>query len=154
RDPSVETWPGVLGGSARDDLPVAVGLDALIRQKFEGQEGSRSTVTLGQLLDRLVTYRNKIIGHGGIEKTDFYAELGSALQQSAAEVFSRFDVLAGRRLVYVAEVKQVAGRWRVSCLELVGERGRKLEPIDWPSDRLETLPDGEHVYLFPNDPVA
>src|SRR5436190_12368389 len=51
----------LLLGRNRDDLPRAAGLDAVLLQVLEGREagGSRSTVRLTELFDRLVRYRNR-----------------------------------------------------------------------------------------------
>jgi hypothetical protein len=102
-------------GRTRDDLPRAAGLDAALLEALQGKGGGRTTVRLAELLDRLVRYRNREIGHGapGGRPAAFYEAVGRALLAGAAEVLGRLGVLAGRRLVYVAEVRQVAGNWLV-----------------------------------------
>jgi WD40 repeat protein/serine/threonine protein kinase len=136
-------------GESRDDLPVAAGLDALLRQQPGGAPVARSTVCLGELLDRLVSYRNREIGHGaaGMGGATDYDRMAGALRGAAAEVFGKLDTLAGRRLVYVSEVKQVAGMWRVQLVELLGERGKPLPAVELARDATDRVPDGERVYL-------
>jgi WD40 repeat protein/serine/threonine protein kinase/tetratricopeptide (TPR) repeat protein len=148
-DPHFGKWRDLLEGPPRDDLESAPGLDALLRQELEGKAGSRSRVSLAEFFDRLVAYRNRHIGHGaaGMGDDAFYARAGNALCLAAAEVFGRFDLLAGRRLAYVAQVKQVGGSWQVQRLELVGEHGRRLPEQELPREAVGRLPDGERVYL-------
>jgi hypothetical protein len=54
----------LLLGRSRDDLPRAPGLDAALREALEGKTGARATVRLTELFDRLVTFRNRFMGHG------------------------------------------------------------------------------------------
>ena len=51
-------------GRGRDDLPRAAGLDAALREVLDGAGGTRATIRLSELFDRLVRYRNREIGHG------------------------------------------------------------------------------------------
>jgi serine/threonine protein kinase len=136
-------------GRTRDDLPRAAGLDAALREALAGQGSARTTVRLTELLDRLVQYRNQELGHGaaGQRSGDFYEAMGRALLAGVAEVLGRLDVLAGRRLVYIAEVRQVAGNWLVQRYELVGESARRIESLDLPRAEAARLPDAERVYL-------
>ena len=43
-------------GRARDDLPRTAGLDAALRETFDGAAGARVTVRISELFDRLVRY--------------------------------------------------------------------------------------------------
>jgi hypothetical protein len=112
----------LLLGRTRDDLPRAAGLDAALRATLQGQAGARTTVNLTELFDRLVHYRNNVLAHAapGRLTDDFHERMGRALLAGVAEVLGRLDVLAGRRLLYVAEVRQVAGVWLVQRYELAG----------------------------------
>ncbi len=69
------------------------GLDVALRQKLEGKSEARSTVKPGELLDRIVTYRNSI-AHGGLQNEQRLAQMAVALFEGAAELFGRVDVLA------------------------------------------------------------
>jgi hypothetical protein len=132
-----------------DELPRVAGLETVLQQESDGYAAARASVQVDKFLDRLVNYRNREIGHGatGLQRAAFYGRLGRALLAGAAELFGRLDVLAGRRLVYVAEVRQVGGIWRVERFELAGESARRLETLELPRDRAAALPDGDRVYL-------
>ena len=71
----------LLTGKARDDLPRCAGLDAALRNSLTGKGGSKTTVQVGDLFDRLVTYRNDTIGHGAVGRhgESFYETMGQAL---------------------------------------------------------------------------
>jgi WD40 repeat protein/serine/threonine protein kinase len=137
----------LLLGKRREDLPRAAGLDAALREHLEGKAGARSGVYLAELLDRLVRYRNKEIGHGaaGARPAHFYESLGRSLLLGAAEVLGRLDVLAGRPLLYVAEVRQAPAGWLAQRYELTGEAARRLEALEVP--RGAALPEAGQVYL-------
>jgi hypothetical protein len=90
----------LLLGRARDDLPRAAGLDAALLAALDDKGGSRSSVRLTELFDRLVRYRNPEFGHGAVGQraAEHYEELGRALLAGVPQVLGRLDVLAGRRL--------------------------------------------------------
>jgi eukaryotic-like serine/threonine-protein kinase len=148
----------VLLGRARDDLPHAAGLDAVLCQVLDGREAAaRTTVRLTELFDRLVRYRNQEFGHGAVGQRPaaVYDRVGRALMAGVPEVLCRLDPLAGRRLVYVADVRrQAGGRWLAERYELRGEAARRLESLDLPDSPAASrlLPDG--VYLEPAPPAA
>src|SRR5262249_4061393 len=132
----------LLLGRGRDDLPHAAGLDAVLVQVLEGREaaGARSSVRLTELFDRLVRYRNREFGHGAVGQRpqSYYDRVVRALLAGVPEGLARLDPLAGRRLLYLADVRrQASGRWLVERYELRGEAARRLESLD--------LPDGEGV---------
>jgi hypothetical protein len=133
----------------RDDLPRTAGLDASLRETLEGRPVTQSIVRLAGLFDRLVQYRNREIGHGaaGQRPAAFYERLGGALLAGADELFSRLDPLAGRRLLYVAEVRQAASRWSVERLELVGTGASRLPPAELPLAASDRLPLAGCLYL-------
>ncbi len=149
RVPGFEELRELLLGPRRDNLPRVAGLDAALSKALEGKEGARATVCLTELFDRLVKYRNKEVGHGaaGQRGDTFYDEMGRALQSGAAELFSRLDVLAGRRLIYIADVRQVEGKFLIQRFELHGENARRIESLERPRSEAARLPDGERVYL-------
>jgi hypothetical protein len=139
----------LLLGRARDDLPRVAGLDALLVATLDGRSGSRSTVRLTELFDRLVRYRNLEFGHGaaGQRNSGHYEELGRALLAGVPQLLDRLDVLAGRTLVYLADVRRLAtGAWLVERYELVGETPRRLESLEQrPDEAAGLLP--QRVYL-------
>lgn len=142
----------LLLGRSRDDLPHAAGLDAVLMQALEASATptARTSVRLTELFDRLVRYRNREFGHGAVGQRTaaFYERMGRALLAGVPEVLARLDPLAGRRLLYVADVRrQAAGRWLVERFELRGEAPRRLESLDLPDSELmrQLLP--ERLYL-------
>ncbi len=148
-DPRLQKARDLLLGRAHDDLPRAAGLDAALREALSGPGGARATVSLTELFDRLVRYRGREIGHGaaGQRPRDFYERMGQALLLGTAQVLGRLDVLAGRRLIYVGEVRQSAGAWLVERYELIGESARRIESLELPLSGSARLPIAERVYL-------
>jgi hypothetical protein len=146
----------LLLGKARHDLPRAAGLDVALHQALEGGPGgARGTVRLSELFDRLVRFRNKEMGHGapGRHKGDFYERLGQALLAGVGELLGHLDVLAGRRLWYVANVSRLpSGQWQIERYELKGETGRLLEPLAWAGAEVTRLPCPGRLYLAPPEP--
>jgi serine/threonine protein kinase len=140
----------VVLGQSRDDLPHAAGLDAVLCEVLENAAGARSTVRVGELFDRLVRYRNRELGHGaaGQRSNDFHERMGGVLLAGIAELLGQMDVLAGRRMVHVAEVRQLAsGAWLVQRYELRGESPRRLESLEVPGADAALLPRPGLVYL-------
>jgi WD40 repeat protein/serine/threonine protein kinase len=140
----------LLLGKARDDLPRAAGLDTALAEALEGRGGARSRVRLTELFDRLVRYRNRELGHGasGQRSDDFYENMGRALLAGLGELLGRLDVLAGRRLLYVAEVRgRASGDWLVERYELTGEAPRRLASVELPATDACRLPRAKSLYL-------
>src|SRR5438105_816310 len=149
---NVARWSAVhdfLLGPTRDNLPRAAGLDALLVEVLQDKHAGRATVRLTELFDRLVQYRNGVLGHAapGQLKDDFNDRMARALLTGISEVWSKIDVLAGRRLVYVPEVRPARGAWLVQRYELIGESPRRLEALELP--READVPDQQAVYLSP-----
>src|SRR5262249_35023605 len=123
-DPGFVTVRDLVLGRTRDDLPRVAGLDAALLETLEGRSGARATVRLTELFDRLVRYRNRELGHGaaGQQSPAFYERMGRALLAGVAQLLARVDVLAGRQLLYVGDVrKQTADHWLIDRYELRGE---------------------------------
>src|SRR5262249_52430484 len=109
-------------------------------------------VRLDELFKRLVQYRNREIGHGaaGQRPAEFYDRMARALFAGATEVLARLDVLAGRRLLYVSDVRrQASGDWLVESYSLVGESAKRLESLALPEAEAPRLPRPERVYVEP-----
>jgi serine/threonine protein kinase len=136
-------------GRTRDDFPRAAGLDAALREALGSKGEARATVRFTELFDRLVQYRNKVIGHGspGQIKDDFSERMARALLAGMAEFLGRLDILAGRRLLYIAEVRQVGGVWLVQRYELAGENARRIPSLELPHAEAARLPYAERLHL-------
>jgi YD repeat-containing protein len=140
----------LLLGRTRDDLPRTAGLDAALTEALEGRSPARSVVRLSELFDRLGRYRNREVGHGaaGQRPTAFYERMGRALLTGVPELLGRLDVLAGRHLVYVAEVRgRPDGSWLVERAGLSGPSPRRLEPLHLTGVLAAQLPRPERLYL-------
>jgi WD40 repeat protein/serine/threonine protein kinase len=140
-------------GHTRDDLPRVAGLDAAIVGHLKQVKATaRATVQLTELFHRLVEYRNKeAAGHGALgmrAHTDFYDRMARALFGGVTQLLEKLDVLAGRRLIYVGEVRrQSAGDWLVERYELIGESARRIESLHVPEGQETALPRPERVYI-------
>jgi serine/threonine protein kinase/tetratricopeptide (TPR) repeat protein len=158
RDEGFRQARDLLLGRTRDDLPRAAGLDACLREALDGQAGARASVRLSELFDRLVRYRNRELGHGaaGQAAPAVYERVGTSLLLGVTDVLGRLDVLAGRRLLYVAEVRrQASGDWLVEPYELTGESARRLPSEVVPAAAAQGLPHPERLYLGrPGQPGA
>ncbi len=144
----------LLLGRARDDLPRAAGLDAALREVLGGRGPARITVRLGELFDALAAYRNRELGHGaaGQRGVTYYDRTGPALLAGVAEILGQLDVLAGRRLIHVSDVRRLgSGNWLVERYELIGESGRRLESLKLPDVAGANLPVPDRLYLAAND---
>jgi len=136
-------------GKLRHDWPRTAGLDAALREALEGKTETRATVYPAELFDRLVHYRNTALGHGaaGQRRADFYEHIGTSLLLAAGEFLARLDILAGRSLLFLPDIRQVQGQWLVERFELVGEAARRLESWTLPRAAATVLPDAAAVYL-------
>src|SRR5262249_16388797 len=94
-------------------------------------------------------YRNKVLAHAapGQLKDEFNERMARALLEGLAEILDHLDMLATRRLVYIAEVRQAYGLWLVQRYELVGEGARRIGSLELPRSDAARLPDAECVYL-------
>jgi WD40 repeat protein/serine/threonine protein kinase len=141
----------LLLGRTRDDMPRAAGLHvALIEHQTGARAPARATVRLTELVDRLVAYRNQEIGHGasGLSPASFYDRMARALLRGVTQILQKVDVLAGRKLIYVGEVRrQNSGNWLVDRYELLGESPRRIESLELPENARGPLPLPERVYL-------
>jgi WD40 repeat protein/serine/threonine protein kinase len=140
-------------GKTRDDLPRVAGLDAAIVGHLQPAKATaRATVQLTELFNRLVEYRNKeAAGHGALGMRaggSFYDRMARALFAGVTELLQKLEVLAGRRLIYVGEVRrQSAGDWLVERFELIGESARRIESLQVPEGQEAALPRPERVYI-------
>jgi WD40 repeat protein/serine/threonine protein kinase len=148
-DPHFAAVRSLVLGDARTDLPGAAGLDTVLCEEL-GESVPRGKVCVGDLFEHLVRYRNRDLGHGaaGLRPTAFYDRLGWALLTGVPELFERLDVLAGRRLIYVADVRwQADGSWLVERYELMGESARRVPSLELPESAATALPRPHCVYL-------
>jgi serine/threonine protein kinase len=146
----------LLLGKPRDDMRRVAGLDAALATTLDGRSGSKSTVRLAELFDRLVRYRNREFGHGAVgqREAEHYDEMGQALLAALPQLLERLDVLAGQRLLYLRDVRRLAsGGWLVERYELSGEAPRRLESLEVSHEEAGRLLP-QRVYLAGQDLVA
>jgi eukaryotic-like serine/threonine-protein kinase len=139
-----------LNGRSRDDLPRASGLDAALRGLKDGSTGSKITVRVPDLFDRLVWYRNKEFGHGasGLRPPEFYDRMGRSLMAGITELLNRLDVLGGRTLIFVAEVHLPSSEGLLlQGSELIGEIPRPLRDHHVPELDASRRPRPGRLYL-------
>src|SRR5262249_49464489 len=125
-------------------------VDAALRELLEATPGARVTVRLSELFERMVRYRNQETGHGapGQRQPAFYDRMGQAILLGVGEILSRLDVLAGRRLVYIADVRrQASGHWLIERYELSGETFHRLESLERPESEAALLPRPGRLFL-------
>jgi serine/threonine protein kinase len=144
-------------GKPTSDCPRAAGLDALLREVLENKPGARTTVQFMELFTRLVSLRNEEIGHGaaGQRPASFYERSAPALLAGVAEALERIDVLAGRSLVYIADVRRLAsGDWLVERLSLSGSEVRRLESLTVTEPEAANLPRPGRLYVHGPDAAS
>ena len=137
-------------GRARDDLPRTAGLDATLTEVLQGRASARTTVRVSELYDRLVQYRNKGVGHAAPagREAEFHERMARALLSGLAELFTRFDVLARRRLVFVDDVRrQTNGNWLVERYELTGESRARIASLEMAESQAAVLPHTQRIYV-------
>jgi WD40 repeat protein/serine/threonine protein kinase len=131
----------------RNDLPMCAGLLGALNAWPEKPTQAATIVSISELFDRLVWFRNKEIGHGaaGQRKPEDYRRLAPVLLAGLEELFHRLDPLLGGRALFTARVEDVGGRTEVQWLELAGDVPRQL-----PDDAVVRLSGtilGQRVYL-------
>jgi formylglycine-generating enzyme required for sulfatase activity/serine/threonine protein kinase len=136
-------------GKPRTDLPRTAALNAALLEALENKRSGRATVSISDLFDLLVAYRNRQLGHAGVgmASTESYERLGRSLLFGISELWSKFDVLAGRQLLFITEVRQAEGFWRARRFELIGENARQLNELVVSKAQAALVPDGERVYV-------
>jgi serine/threonine protein kinase/tetratricopeptide (TPR) repeat protein len=149
-DPGFQAVSSLILDRSRDDMPQLAELDAMLCSVLGTPVGARSRVRLSELFDRMVRYRNRELGHGAVghRPGEFYNQVGRLLLPGVAELLSRLDVLAGRRLVYIEEVRlQKSGHYLIERYELAGEAARRIPPLERPASESARLPRPEQVFL-------
>jgi serine/threonine protein kinase len=137
----------------RDDLPRVASLYAQLWEIVKKQPTQRTTVQPLELFDRLTEFRNQEVGHGALGQRDeaFYTRVGNQLLAGAGDLLARVDLLAGRRLYYLQDLRKDGGLWISHRLELEGQSGRSVEPLTWPAER-GAPPVPQAVYLDTHGP--
>ena len=127
------------------DSPGIVGLYRRIKHGPDGKLSASTTCTLLELFDKLVRYRNDVVGHGGPRFDAFFdSEMGPLMFPAVNEVLAErtFEPMGppGTRLVYLTEMRLIEeGKYEVALRELVGLQGERSAPMVFDSDLADTL---------------
>ena len=143
----------LLLGHRRADMAHVAGLDSTLLEVLKGTQDAGSVVRLSEFFDRMVQYRNREVGHGavGLRSAEFHDRMGRTLLIGMAELLNRIDVLAGRRLVYIADISRLtSGNWLIDWYDLTGETAQRCAPVELTAnDARSLLP--QRVYLVPRE---
>jgi len=137
----------------RGDLLGALGLFRRIKNGIEGKPANDSKVSLLNLFDAVVRYRNEVMGHGGPRFDDFYETvMGPLLFPALNDVLGAFDVLGaeGVRLVYLTELRSHGHGFELGARELVGLQGERMAPIPVARDEAEQVAPNRCAILWPD----
>lgn len=127
------------------DAPGIVGLYRRIKHGPDGKLSADTTCNLLDLFDKIVRYRNDVVGHGGPRFDAFFeSEMGPLMFPAVNEVLAErtFEPMGppGTRLVYLTEMRMIEeGKFEVSLRELVGLQGERSAPMTFDSDMVDTL---------------
>jgi serine/threonine protein kinase len=150
-DPHFERAREVLFRGTPADFPAVAVLQAALDELGEGRREPETAVPLELLFSKLVAYRNRELGHGVDWQRSFevYARVGNLLLQAAAEVFTRLDVLAGRRLLYLTNLRASANVVPVlDQFELIGEVPARMPPLEYDANATGLPPRPDRLYLM------
>jgi serine/threonine protein kinase len=140
----------VLFAGEHEELPAGTTLNRSLRETLdERRQPQLNGFRVRELFERVVRYRELELGPGagGGRSNEFHERMAATLLAGFTEIVGCLDPLAGRRLLYVAELKQLAsGYWQVERSVLTGETPRRLEPLELPGGEDARLPCAERLY--------
>jgi len=143
--PLRSVWRRLTRKHNRADSPAIVGLYRRLKHGPDGKLSADTTCTLLDLFDKVVRYRNDVVGHGGPRFEAFFDnEMGPLMFPAVNEVLAEgvFDPLgiSGTRLVYMTEMRMVEeGKFEVALRELVGLQGERSAPMLFDADMADAL---------------
>ncbi len=151
-DPEFQKIHALLSGRARDNLWDVIKLDVALKKTLANKDdvGSQQTVRIRELFDRMIQYRNNE-WHGFLGGRDvaFYEDMSSVILAGVWELWQAIDVLAGRRLVFVEDVRRLSsGQHRIVRWDLCGEQAEAMPPLDLVSKSTDALPLPGRLYLI------
>jgi hypothetical protein len=151
RDPGFEQTAELLFRRPLRQGPRALELDQQLRQQLAPDSAGRGSTNLAELFERLVSYRNRVIGHGAIcnHPPAHYERVGAALLGGLTEILGSLRPAAGRCIVHIAEVRKRPDGWEVVSFALTGEVPHILSPWCRPKQEGGVMPDVGRLYLTP-----
>ena len=138
-------WRQLTRKHNKNDSPGIVGLYQRIKHGPDGKLSADTTCTLLDLFDKLVRYRNDVVGHGGPRFDNFFeTEMGPRMFPAVNEVLDdrNYEPMGppGTRLVYMTEMRMIEeGKFEVSLRELIGLQGERSAPMTFNADLAEAL---------------
>ena len=138
-------WRQLTRKHNKNDSPGIVGLYQRIKHGPDNKLSADTTCTLLDLFDKLVRYRNDVVGHGGPRFDHFFDnEMGPLMFPAVNEVLAErtFEPMGppGTRLVYMTEMRLIEeGKFEVSLRELIGLQGERSAPMTFDSDLADAL---------------
>ena len=118
------------------DKPSLLELYRRIKNGPDGQPSGDTSISLLELLDSLVQYRNGVFGHGAGRFDSFYeADFGPRLFPAVNELLEDglFDLLGprGSRLVYLTEIRKLDDdHFEIRLDELSDRESLRLDPFE------------------------
>lgn len=136
-------------GAPRDDLPQTILLSQLLREEVILTRGLRSTVRLAELIEQLIGYRGREIGHqvGAERATTYHERMAPALLGAFTEVFTTISPLAKRDLYLLSGHEPEARGQRLFGFWLTGEQPVQSAPSLIQDTRKEEVLAPGLVYL-------
>lgn len=150
-DPPFRQVRDLVLGRGREDMPRAAGLNAALQEELGRGRTAGTAVQLTELFQSLVTYRNRELGHGAAAQRSesHYRRIGTLMAGGIAEILSRVDCMAGRRLLFVSDVRMTpAGSWLVDPFSMTGCNLRRLNPFEISPSDAGSLPRPSMVYAM------
>lgn len=138
-------WRRLNRKHTKADSPGIVALFQRIKHGPDGHLSADTTCTLLDLFDKIVRYRNDVVGHGGPRFEAFFDnEMGPLMFPAVNEVLAEGTLdpfgSSGTRLVYLTEMRMIEeGKFEVSLRELVGLQGERSAPMVFDADMAEAL---------------
>lgn len=113
-----------------------------------GEASNREKVSLGMFLEELVSYRNRVLGHGAPLHRGHYERFGELFGQAFPEILEQAPILTAMRLVTFDTLQVEAGS-RIECgvVEYMSDQPvRREEPLVIPYGT--TAPEKHILYLL------
>jgi len=132
----------------RAGWPEVVDLYNALRSFLGRAPSAREKVSLEMLLEEVVAYRNRALGHGAPLSSEHYEHFGDLFARAFRDVVECSPFLTALRLVGFTEI-EIRERSQVECglMEYMGVQPvRRREPHRIPYG--ETVPDRNRLYLL------
>ncbi len=150
----LDTAAAAFSAKRRTDLPRLAGMHQFLQESLQGKSSTAPVVNLSNLIDALIQYRNREIGHGALgQKSSAYYDRAAATFAAAGVEFANATGLAHHcRLRFISDVRLLADRrWQADQYDLSGEMPRRRDPYEPRSANGATPPLPRCLYLANGD---